>query len=1024
MIASLTIKINGMTCGACISYISNALECINGISSVAISIVTDRGTIRYEPAVVTPATIINTIEECGFEAEIINNSNNLSYQVNSDLSISGSNNTLSKDGSTKMVVSIQGMTCGACVAAVTSSLESLAGIETVSVSLVTELGTVEYNPTVVSSSEILACIEDCGFDAEKRNVTDSKGETLLLKVYGMNKNNQIIDFLKTVNGIENVQVDSSKDLVQVTYSKDVIGIRDIVDNIEYYGLSAILESTADNSLQLEALSKVKAITKSRNKTLLCLLFSVPVIIISKFAPSLRFPILQPELYFDDVINLCLTVPVQFWIGKHFYTSLYYSIRYRHAPTMDVLVCISTSCAFFFSLFCMFYNLVISGSGHPHTLWETSAMLITFITAGKYLENKAKGQTSVALSKLMSLTPPTARIYVKPESYLKYSEKADSVPMADLEQRVISADLIQPGDIVVILPGEKVPADGVVLFGESYVDESLITGESIPQTKVVSDSVICGSINGYGRLDIQVTRAGEDTKLAHIVQLVQDAQTSKTDVQRFADYIAGIFVPIVLFLGSVTFVFWIITSHVINPPPKPFMSPDGKFMVCLHLCISVIVVACPCALGLATPTAVMVGTGIGASHGILIKGGAVLETASKVTTVLFDKTGTLTTGQMTVSNVMCKYADPALWWRLIGAVEQSSEHPIGRSLVELSAQEHQQRQKSGTSSEDELYVMDFKVVVGQGVTAVIQVGSGDRNIKVSTGNLKLLTNAKIKVPQDALDETIIAGQTVVFVAINDLYAGYITLSDTIREQAKVVINELKSSGYSVGIISGDHPSVVSRVAQELGVERSWGGVSPEGKLEIIKSLESGNDEEFQLLMVTAFENDKEEERKRQKEVVAFVGDGINDSPALASASLGISITGATDAALEAADIVLVRDSSHVLLDLLSAFDLSSTTFRRIKMNLGWALVYNMLMIPVAMGVFIPFGIMMHPVVAGAAMACSSVSVVMSSLLLRLWKPHYSNPASNSNGTESWTEWVAGWFRRESETEQRYQLISEH
>lgn len=1020
MIASLTVKIDGLTCGACVSSISNVLESINGVVSVAISIVTDRGTVCYEPAVVTPPIIINTIESCGFDAEIIDKHSDFTEPIDTDLCITEDN---SIDNLTKILVSIQGMTCGACVAAVTSSLENLSGVESVSVSLVMELGTVYYNSAIVSSSDILACIEDCGFDAEKRNITECNDETVRLKVYGMNNNNHIIDFLKTVNGIEKVQVDFSKDLVQVSYSKELIGIRDIVDNIEYYGLSAILESTADNSLQLEALSKVKAITKSRNKTLICLLFSFPVFIISKFVPSLKLPVILPGLYLDDMINLCLTVPIQFWIGSYFYSSFYYTVIYRHAPTMNVLVCISTSCAFFFSLFCMLYNLIIGAPSHPHTLWETSAMLITFVTAGKYLENKAKGQTSIALSKLMSLSPPTARIYVNPESYLKYAEKADSVPMTELEQRIISADLIQPGDIVVTLPGEKVPSDGVVLFGESYVNESFITGESIPQTKIVGDTVICGSINGHGRLDIKVTRAGNDTKLAHIVQLVQDAQTSKTDVQLFADYIAGIFVPVVLFLGAVTFVFWIITSHILSPLPKPFMGHEGKFMVCLHLCISVIVVACPCALGLATPTAVMVGTGVGASHGILIKGGAVLETASKVTTVLFDKTGTLTTGLMTVDKIVCNFADYHLWWRLIGAVEQSSEHPIGKSLVERSFQEQQQSQQSGTSDQKELYLTDFKVVVGQGVTAIIQVGSGDRKLKVSTGNLKLLTNANIKVPQNALDETIVAGQTVVFVAIDDVYAGYITLSDTICEQAKLVISELKKNGYSVGIISGDHPSVVSRVARELGVDRSWGGVSPEGKLEIIESLESGDDEEFKLLMATAFENDKEDTR-RQQEVVAFVGDGINDSPALVRASLGISITGATDAALEAADIVLVRDSSHVLLDILSAFELSSVTFRRIKINLGWALVYNVLMIPVAMGVLIPLGIMMHPVVAGAAMACSSVSVVVSSLLLQLWKPRFSDSKPKFQSTESWNMRVTEWFRRKIPSQQKYEMISNH
>lgn len=981
--AVATYSIEGMTCGACVAAITNGLEATPGVASANISLVTERGTVQFDPKQVSTDQILERIDDCGFDAKL--------------LSVKEPQQQSTIASTTSATLSVQGMTCGACSAAVTNGLQGLDGVSHVSVSLITERAHVEYDPAKIDPNQLIERIDDCGFDASIVSTNDqppshlqipSAISTVKLKIFGMTCSSctsAVESALLAAPGVKDAVVALALEEAAITYDSAVTSPRALVDAVKDAGFDAILASSADNSLQLDSLSRVKVIAKCKRDFLICLALGLPVIALSKLVPGV-FPFLAflktrlfTGVYLDDVINLLLTLPIQFGIGAHFYKSTIKTLRHG-APTMDVLVCMSTSCAFFFSLFSVLYAIAVQYPNHPSTLWDTSAMLITFISAGKYLENKAKGQTSVALSCLISLSPNTATIYTNPEKYMQNLESTSSAEAATLEQRTVSSDLLQPGDVAVILPGEKIPGDGIVLFGESYVDESLITGESMPVSKKIGDSVLCGSINGHGRLDIKVTRAGNNTKLASIVQLVQDAQTSKTQVQRYADYIAGWFVPSIILLGLGTFFVWMLLSHMLHHPPKVFDGEQGKVMVCLRLCISVIVVACPCALGLATPTAVMVGTGVGASNGILIKGGAVLEMASRVTTVLFDKTGTLTTGKMTVNDFerlntvgASLVVKAKSWWTLVAALEQNSEHPIARGIVakaQLECGLEPQQQFTATTR-------DFTVLVGEGVVSTVELPTEQESYQVAVGNKKLFDSRKIEVPAAEVEKSAVAGQTVVFVGINNVYAGHICLSDTVRPNAGATVAALNRMGYSVGIVSGDNPSVVQRVAKQLGVAptRAWGGVSPEGKLQIIEQLQSGDAEES-----LGYNMDG---RGRGAEVVAFVGDGINDSPALAKASLGISLAGATDAAMEAADIVLIKDTDP-LLDVAAGLHLSQTTFRRIKQNLVWAVIYNVLMIPFAMGVFLPFGVMLHPIVAGAAMAFSSVSVVVSSLMLKRWK----------------------------------------
>lgn len=627
------------------------------------------------------------------------------------------------------------------------------------------------------------------------------------------------------------------------------------------------------------------------------------------------------------------------------------------------------------------------------------MLITFITLGRWLENRAKGQTSKALSQLMSLAPSMATIYEDP----LYAEKvadawsAPASPVLEKRgdraagdalqgaavQKTIPTELLEVGDIVVLRPGDKVPADGTVTQGESHVDESMVTGEAMPILKKKGGLLIAGTVNGAGRLDFKVTRAGKDTQLSQIVKLVQEAQTSRAPIQRVADLVAGYFVPIIILLGLITFFGWMVLSHILPHPPKIFLSDQsgGKFMVCLKLCISVIVFACPCALGLATPTAVMVGTGTASQQGILVKGGAALETATKVTHVIFDKTGTLTMGML---NVAESRIDPTwtstewrskLWWTLVALAEMGSEHPIGRAIVAGA------KDKLGISAEDTIAgnVGSFTISVGKGIQAVVEPGAngGQTRYTVTVGNAAFLKAQNIQLPESVelgasrarspvprSGKLRNSGITSIYVAINARYAGSIGLSDTLKPSAAATITALHRMGISTSLVTGDTYETASFIASQVGIPRDSvrSSVSPIQKQDIVAELQG------------------------QGEIVAMVGDGINDSPALATANVGIGLVSGSDIAVEAADIVIMRPDD--LLHIPAALLLCRTIFARIKMNLLWACGYNFIGLPFAMGIFLPFGLMMPPMLAGAAMALSSVSVTLSSLALKWWtKPKW-------------------------------------
>ncbi|KAJ8096910.1 E1-E2 ATPase-domain-containing protein [Lipomyces tetrasporus] len=881
------------------------------------------------------------------------------------------------------VFAVQGMTCGACTAAINAAVEAVPGVESVAVSLITERASVVHDVDVVSPENIREAIEDCGFDAQvlssqsdqsPSDVSDtadiakqSRLEVVYIKVFGMTCSNcstTVENVLRACPGVQEALVALATEEAKVKYDPSQVGVRDLVDAINDTGFDALLPDMLDNTTQIESLARTREIKAWRRAALQATCLAVPIFFLNMVLPYWyrpydfgRFTFIIPGLHVREMLSFVLATPVQFIIGKRFLVSAYRSMKHG-SPTMDVLVSLSTFTAYMFSCFTILVSIATASEDPPHTVFETSAMIIAYITYGKYLENRAKGQTSAALSRLLSLTPSLATIYA--------DHKNTAVNAAERE---IPSELIQVGDIAILRPGAKAPADGIVVSGDSYMDESLVTGEPMPVEKHVGSSIIGGTINGVGRLDFRVTRAGKDTQLAQIVKLVQEAQTTRAPIQRFADLVAGKFVPVVISLAVVTFIVWMILSHVLSTPPDIFKSSEGKFMVCLKLCISVIVVACPCALGLSTPTAVMVGTGVGAQNGILIKGGAVLEQATHVTKVVFDKTGTLTIGKMSVVThskaPVWEVSDyrQKLWWRLVRAVECSSEHPIGKAIVAEANRMLGENETEVTSKlqSEELQTSSFETVMGRGIRAVVQHGTEPYSLVV--GNVQFMTDSDIEVSSSILKSSVEAASTDIYVAIQGAYAGMISLNDIIRKDARGTILALERMGISVAMVTGDQRPSALRVAREVGIPESevWSGVTPSEKQDIIRTLQIESPDA----------------------VIAMVGDGINDSPALATAHIGLAMATGTDVAMEAADIVLMRPDT-LLMDTAVSLSLCRTIFNRIKANLLWATVYNFVMIPFAMGIFLPLGWSLPPMAAGGAMALSSVSVVASSLALKRWK----------------------------------------
>ncbi|KAJ5168195.1 Copper-transporting ATPase [Penicillium canariense] len=1001
--STTTLAIEGMTCGACTSAVETGLVGVAGVNSVNVSLLSERAVVDHNAEIITPEQIAELVEDRGFGARVLETKASSAGQE--DLS-KLADLTENKSGQMVTTVAIGGMTCGACTSSVQNAVANAEGVIQFNVSLLAERAVIVHDSSILSANAIVTMVEDAGFDAsivssETQEPLSRKTQQISLSIHGLRdptSASALEEALLSRPGVKSATMKLGTSRLLVTFDTSVIGIRSVFEVIESAGYNALITDTDDTNAQLESLAKTKEIQEWRRAFITSISFAVPVFVINMILPMYlravdfgRFQLL-PGLYLGDLICLGLTIPVQFGIGRRFYITSYKSLKHK-SPTMDVLVMLGTSAAFFYSCFTMIMAIFSDQHKRPSTVFDTSTMLITFITLGRWLENRAKGQTSAALSRLMSLAPSMTTIYEDPIAAEKLADgwTAQSTPHApkstlsddtSVNQKIIPTELIQVGDIVILRPGDKVSADGVVIRGESYVDESMITGEALPIHKKKGSHVVAGTVNGTSSVDFKVIRASKDTHLSQIVKLVQDAQTSRAPIQRMADIVAGYFIPTIIGLGLITFFGWMFLSHVLANPPKIFQSEDsgGRVMVCLKLCISVIVFACPCALGLSTPTAVMVGTGVGAEHGILIKGGAILEAATTINHVVFDKTGTLTTGRMSVAQVRIEPQWTVndwrrqLWWLIVGLAEMGSEHPIGRAIL-LEA-----KSESGHPGEDGLpgSIGDFDACVGKGISAVVEPTSSVERVRyqVLLGNANFLRSRDVPVPAAADPETsesdedmeqtvpkptgAASGITRIHVAIDNRYAGTISLRDSVKDTAAAAIAALHRMGIFTSMVTGDTSSTALSIASAVGIPASavHASASPSDKRAIISSLQLNG------------------------ERVAMVGDGINDSPALATATVGIALASGTDVAMEAADIVLMRPDD--LLSVPASLSLSRSVFNRIKLNLVWACLYNIIGLPFAMGIFLPFtGFMLPPMAAGAAMAASSVSVVVSSLLLKLW-----------------------------------------
>ncbi|KAM0707213.1 hypothetical protein Q7P35_006544 [Cladosporium inversicolor] len=986
-----TVRVGGMTCGACTSAVEGAFKNVAGLKSFSISLLSERAVVEHDAEILSPEQVAEMIEDTGFDAEIVESKE-------AEPAVGAATKSRRRSERRKLVtttVAIEGMTCGACTSAVEGGFKDVEGLVQFNISLLAERAVITHDPEKLSAAQIVEAIEDRGFDAtivssvEEGVQTSSTNATVMLKVYGLSSPESAADLqqlLANTPGIASASINFSTTRATIVHTPSRIGLRAIVEAIEKAGYNALVADSDDNNAQLESLSKTKEIQGWYRAFKITLCFAIPVFFISMVFPmfipfldigSIKVPII-PGLWLGDVLCLVLTIPVQFGIGRRFYVSAFRSIRHK-SPTMDVLVVLGTSAAFFFSCAAMLVSIFTAEHTRPATTFDTSTMLFSFILLGRFLENRAKGQTSKALSRLMSLAPSTALIYADPIAAAKVAEgwsaevqeqneKTDGKETSSsaIEEKTVPTELIEVGDVVILKPGDKIPADGTVTRGESYVDESMVTGEAMPVLKKSGANLMAGTVNGAGRMDFRVTRAGRDTQLSQIVRLVQEAQTSRAPIQRMADIVAGYFVPIIITLGLSTFVAWMVLSHLLPHPPSIFLkeASGGRVMVCVKLCIAVIVFACPCALGLATPTAVMVGTGVGAEQGILVKGGAALETATKVTHIVLDKTGTLTMGKMSVSGAQIQDGwesskeHTRLWWTIVGLAEMNSEHPIARAIL-LGAKTHLGLGPDGTL---EGSTGDFSTVVGKGVSATVEPASsmGRKRYHVLIGNASYLRNQGIEVAssnEEAYDDldsptfegpsssktTQHAGITTIHTAIDGSYTGTISLSDILKPSARAAIAALQRMKITASLVTGDQAAAAQHVAALQA---------------IIEALQ------------------------KQGHIVAMVGDGINDSPALATANVGISLASGTDVAMEAANIVLMKPNQ--LLDIPASLHLSKTIFRRIKANLLLSCFYNAIGLPVAMGFLLPWGIALPPLAAGAAMACSSVTVVVSSLMLRFWR----------------------------------------
>ena len=788
---------------------------------------------------------------------------------------------------------ITGMTCAACAIRIEKGLNKMEGVEHATVNLALEKSSIKYDPSKLSATDFEKKIEALGYGVVKQ-----KAEFIITGMTCAACSTRIEKGLNKIVGVAFANVNLALEKATIEFNPSEVTIAEIIAKVEKLGYGA--HQKKDDTEQVD--HREKAIKDQKRKFIISAILSLPLLWTMVGHFSFTSFLYVPDFLMNPWIQLILATPVQFIIGKQFYVGAYKSLR-NGSANMDVLVVMGTSAAYFYSVY---QAIITAGTNHsPHLYFETSAVLITLIILGKLFEAKAKGRSSEAIKKLMGLQAKTA------------------IVLREGIEKEIPLEEVVIGDTILVKPGEKIPVDGEVLEGMSAVDESMLTGESLPVDKNTGDVLYGSTINKNGFIKMIATKVGRDTALAQIIKVVEDAQGSKAPIQRMADQISGIFVPIVIGIAILTFLVWII-----------WVQP-GEFTPALEVLIAVLVIACPCALGLATPTSIMAGSGRAAEFGILFKGGEHLEQTQSIDTVVVDKTGTVTHGKPVLTDVVLVAGQvEEKFLSLIGAAEKQSEHPLAQAIVEGIQDKGIELGK----------VQFFEAIPGYGVQATV---SGQA---VVIGTRKLMQQYGIEIQSvlPTMEKLESNGKTAMLAAINGQYAGLVAVADTIKDTSAEAVRRLKEMGIKVIMMTGDNERTAQAIGKEVGVDAVIAEVLPEGKAEEVKKLQAAG-------------------RK-----VAMVGDGINDAPALATANIGMAIGTGTDVAMEAADVTLIRGDLNSIAD---AILMSRKTMRNIKQNLFWAFGYNTLGIPIAaIGLLAPW-------VAGAAMAFSSVSVVLNALRLQ-------------------------------------------
>ncbi len=805
-------------------------------------------------------------------------------------------------------IPITGMSCASCSSHVQNALSELEGVSSASVNFAAERATVVFDPFKVSVTGLAKTIVDQGYGVSVSRIT--------LPVQGMTCAacvSAVENALKELDGVVSAAVNFATEKATIEYFPSQVGLRDFKKVIKDAGYEVVEAEKGEDIVEKEQKEREKAYKELRTKVIIGAVLAVPLMLLMQwnhiFGHGFQIP-----MQVNHLVQLLLATPVQFWIGRQFYAGAIAAARHR-TTNMNTLIAIGTSSAYLYSIVATFFPSLFAIKGYTAEVYfDTSATIIVLILLGRLFEARAKGQTSEAIKKLIGLQAKTARV-------IKDGKEID-----------LLIEDVEIGDIIVVRPGEKVPVDGLIREGYSSVDESMVTGESIPVEKHAGDSVIGGTINKTGAFRFEAVNVGKETMLSHIIDMVQSAQGSKPPIARLADVIASYFVPAVIGIAMLTFVVWY------------FIGPTPAFTYAVLNFIAVLIIACPCSLGLATPTSIMVGTGKGAENGILIRSGEALEKAHKITAVVFDKTGTLTKGRPEVTDIVPNGIDAKDLLFFAASAEKGSEHPLGESIIKKA-------QDTGLTIADS---EQFQAIPGHGIRAVIQ------EKKVLLGNQKFMQDEGVDLGNliAESDRLSLQGKTPMFISVDNVAAGIIAVADTLKAESVAAVKQLHALGIEVVMITGDNKRTGEAIARLAGIDRVLAEVLPQDKAAEVKKLQA------------------------EGKIVAMVGDGINDAPALAQADVGIAIGTGTDVAIEASDITLIAGN---IKGVVTAIALSKATMRNIKQNLFWAFAYNVILIPVAAGVLFPFfGILLNPMLAAGAMGFSSVTVVTNALRLRRFK----------------------------------------